>query len=103
MSMWNRRKEEEEAYAPKSVPTPPTTADLTKKEGIPMSSMPARSADPETPRGAALIGKSVVVKGQILSREDLTVDGEVEGTLELPEHRLTVGPNGKLQANVKAR
>jgi len=102
MSMWKRRKEEDEDYAPKLAPAPPTTADLTK-EGIPMSTMPGRSSDPEVPRGGALIGKSVVVKGEILSREDLTVDGEVEGTVELQEHRLTVGPNGKLKANVKAR
>lgn len=102
MSMWKRRKEEDEDYAPKPAPAPPTTADLTK-EGIPMSTMPGRTVDPESHRGGAMIGKSVVVKGQILSREDLTVDGEVEGTVELQEHRLTVGPNGKLQANVKAR
>ena len=50
-----------------------------------------------------MLGKSVMVKGQIFSREDLTIDGEVEGTLELQEHRLTVGPNGKVVASVKAR
>jgi cytoskeletal protein CcmA (bactofilin family) len=50
-----------------------------------------------------VIGKSVIVKGQIYSREDLTIDGEVEGTVELQEHRLTVGPNGKVMASVKAR
>lgn len=50
-----------------------------------------------------MIGKAVVVKGQIISREDLYVDGEVDGTIEMQEHRLTVGPNGKLQAGVKAR
>jgi cytoskeletal protein CcmA (bactofilin family) len=44
-----------------------------------------------------------VVKGQILSREDLTIDGEVEGTVEMQEHRLTIGPNGKVRASVKAR
>jgi cytoskeletal protein CcmA (bactofilin family) len=44
-----------------------------------------------------------MVKGQIHSREDLTIDGEVEGTVELAEHRLTVGPNGRVQASVKAR
>jgi cytoskeletal protein CcmA (bactofilin family) len=44
-----------------------------------------------------------MVKGQIYSREDLIVDGEVEGTIELQEHRLTVGPNGKVQAGIKAR
>ena len=50
-----------------------------------------------------MLGKSVIVKGQIFSREDLTIDGEVEGTVELQEHRLTVGPNGKVRASVKAR
>jgi cytoskeletal protein CcmA (bactofilin family) len=44
-----------------------------------------------------------MVKGQIHSREDLTIDGEVEGTVELTEHRLTVGPNGRVQAGIKAR
>jgi cytoskeletal protein CcmA (bactofilin family) len=44
-----------------------------------------------------------MIKGQIFSREDLTIDGEVEGSVELHEHRLTVGPHGKLQAGVKAR
>ena len=44
-----------------------------------------------------------MIKGQVYGREDLTVDGELEGTLELHEHRLTIGPNGKLQASIKAR
>ena len=43
------------------------------------------------------------MKGQILSREDLTIDGEVEGTIEMQEHRLTIGPNGKVRASVKAK
>jgi cytoskeletal protein CcmA (bactofilin family) len=57
----------------------------------------------DTPRGVAAIGKSVVIKGQIFSREDLYLDGEMEGTVEVPEHRLTIGPHGKLQAGIKAR
>lgn len=68
-----------------------------------MSSLPGRIPVAEPRNEAAAIGKSVVIKGQILSREDLFVDGELEGTIELNEHRLTIGPNGKLQANVKAR
>jgi len=51
----------------------------------------------------AVIGKTVLIKGQVMSREDLTIDGEVEGSVELQENRLTVGPHGKLQAGVKAR
>jgi cytoskeletal protein CcmA (bactofilin family) len=43
------------------------------------------------------------VKGQIFAREDLTIDGEVEGTVECHEHRLTIGPNARVQASLKAR
>jgi cytoskeletal protein CcmA (bactofilin family) len=71
-----------------------------------MSTQPVRPIEPrvETPRGGnAIIGKSVVIKGQIYGREDLTIDGEVDGTVELQEHRLTVGPNGKVMATIKAR
>ena len=68
-----------------------------------MSTAPAASHHVSDSRGPAVIGKSVMIKGQIFSREDLTIDGEVEGSVELHEHRLTVGPHGKLQAGVKAR
>src|SRR6202046_3423044 len=101
--MWNRRKDEEFAIKPASAP--PTSSALAK-EGIPMSTLPGRTNEPhfDTARGgSAVLGKSVIVKGQIFSREDLTIDGEVEGTVELQEHRLTVGPNGKVIASIKAR
>lgn len=68
-----------------------------------MSTMPGRSMEAETQRGVAVIGKSVMIKGQIISREDLTIDGELEGTIEAQEHRLTIGTNGRVQAGVKAR
>ena len=68
-----------------------------------MSTNPAPSHHATESRGPAIIGKSVMIKGQIFSREDLTIDGEIDGSVELHEHRLTVGPNGKLQAGVKAR
>ena len=70
-----------------------------------MSTMSGRATESHMDgvRGTAVLGKSVMVKGQIISREDLTIDGEVEGTVELQEHRLTVGPNGKVQAGIKAR
>jgi len=70
-----------------------------------MSSMPSRPTESVdvSRAGNAVLGKSVSVKGQILSREDLTIDGEVEGTIEMQEHRLTVGLNGRVRASVKAR
>jgi cytoskeletal protein CcmA (bactofilin family) len=105
--MWNRRKEEEQpAPKPAAAQTPAQPAKpQPAKEAIPMSTVPSRPTESfDAPRtGNAVLGKSVMVKGQILSREDLTIDGEVEGTIEMQEHRLTIGPNGKVRASVKAR
>ena len=49
------------------------------------------------------LGKSVVVKGHLLSGEDLTIDGEVEGTIEVLDHRLTIAASGSIRADVDAR
>ena len=57
----------------------------------------------QPPAVKAILGKSVVFKGQIESREDLTIEGEVEGTIEMIGHRLTIAANGEVKANVVAR
>jgi len=49
------------------------------------------------------IGKSVVIKGELNGSEDLTIEGQVEGTIELRDHVLTIGPNGKIKAQVFAK
>lgn len=51
----------------------------------------------------AHIGKSVVIKGELSGSEDLFFDGEVEGTIQLSGNSLTVGPNGRIRANINAR
>lgn len=59
---------------------------------------------PDYARGEmANIGKSVVIKGELSGSEDLYIDGQVEGSIELKGNRLTVGPNGRVKANVNAR
>jgi cytoskeletal protein CcmA (bactofilin family) len=103
--MWKRKDDDYPAQRPA---TPSLGPDTFKETPTTMSNMPTRTPEPayEPPRpagGVAVLGKSVMVKGQIFSREDLTIDGEVEGTVELHEHRLTVGPNGRVAAGVKAR
>jgi cytoskeletal protein CcmA (bactofilin family) len=67
--------------------------------------MPAGRFEPETRGGgsSATIGKAVKIVGQIFSKEDLYVDGDLEGTVEALEHKLTIGPNGTVHAGVKAR
>jgi cytoskeletal protein CcmA (bactofilin family) len=49
------------------------------------------------------IGKSVVIKGELNGSEDLTIEGHVEGKIELRDHVLTIGPNGKIRASVFAK
>ena len=49
------------------------------------------------------IGKSVVIKGELNGSEDLTVEGHVDGQIELKQHVLTIGPNGRIKAEVFAK
>ncbi len=105
---WRTGKEDELPPRPEKPAIPPAPAVEPQRKEITMSS-PSRSFEPEplTPSrsggGSAALGKNVTVKGQIFAREDLTIDGEVEGTVECHEHRLTIGPNARVQAGLKAR
>jgi cytoskeletal protein CcmA (bactofilin family) len=49
------------------------------------------------------IGKSVVIKGELNGSEDLTIEGQVEGTIQLRDHILTIGANGKIKAQIFAK
>jgi hypothetical protein len=60
--------------------------------------VPAQSAGEQ-----ATIGKSLVVKGEVTGSESLYVDGKVEGAINLPGNRVTVGRNGQVAANITAR
>jgi cytoskeletal protein CcmA (bactofilin family) len=54
-------------------------------------------------RDVVNIGKSVVIKGELSGSEDLTIEGQVEGKIELRQNVLTIGPNGKIKAQVFAK
>ena len=62
-----------------------------------------QGTSPEARGPASSIGKSIVLKGELHSQEDLVVNGKVEGKVEMPGRRLTVGRSGDLQAGIKAR
>jgi cytoskeletal protein CcmA (bactofilin family) len=106
--MWSKRREDEVPARPEQrlpvTPTPSPQIEASRRETNTMSS-PNRTFEHESGvrGGAAALGKNVTVKGQIFAREDLTIDGEVEGTVECHEHRLTIGPNARVQAGLKAR
>ncbi len=57
----------------------------------------------EERRLVAWVGKSVVFTGNLTSLEDMTIDGRVEGTIEVRDHDLTIGPDADIQANISAR
>ena len=108
MSSWTSKKEEQPAPRPAAAspapPAPPVAPPMPeiRKETIPVSSTPHRVPDAD-PRNTATIGKAVKVVGQIFTKEDLNVDGDVEGTIESHENKVTIGTTGRVQASVKAR
>ena len=51
----------------------------------------------------ARVGRTLRIKGELVGTEELVIDGEVEGTIELGESRLTIAPQGRVQADVRAR
>ena len=105
--MWNKKRDEEppKSYTPPAPAPAPVAPKYTepKKEATPVSSTPGGRFEPEVRGGSATIGKAVKINGQIYSKEDLYVDGDVEGTVEPMQHKLTIGPNGKVHAAIKAR
>ncbi len=89
--MWKR----EEAAKPVK-PAPATDVAEVRRAG-------ARSAGVGTGRDVVNIGKSVLIKGDLSGSEDLTIEGRVEGKIELRQHVLTIGPNGRIKAQVFAK
>jgi cytoskeletal protein CcmA (bactofilin family) len=75
-------------------------------QGAPVGEPPAaaRAAEPKRQLGDTVnIGKSVVIKGELNGSEDLTIEGQVEGKIELRQNVLTIGPNGKIKAEIFAK
>jgi len=70
---------------------------------VPETVVPAqRTVPPDPAQRGTQIGRSISIIGDIYSEEDLFIDGEVQGKVEVKNSRLTVGPNGKAKSNVKA-
>ena len=69
--------------------------------GIASAGAPRRSpAERPTSRDVVNIGKSVIIKGELSGSENLTIEGQFEGKIELRDNALTVGPNGKIKAEM---
>ncbi len=62
-----------------------------------------RASSPAGTSNQTVFGSSLVLKGDLTGNEDLLVDGQFEGTLNVPEHCVTIGPQGRVKAEVRAR
>ena len=94
--MWKRDETVRPASGQPAAPQPQAPAPAS-----------VQAARPETSnrmeRDIVNIGKSVVIKGELNGSEDLTIEGQVEGTIQLKDHVLTIGPNGRIKAQVFAK
>lgn len=68
-----------------------------------MTGMDEKRQGPDERRLASWIGKSVLIKGDVVSTGDLVIDGQVQGTIELGDHSLTIGPGASVTANLAAK
>ena len=88
--MW--KKNEDEPTYPATGATPSST----------YASPPARSTESRR-TGTAVIGESIRIEGDIHGDEDLLIEGEVEGKVSLDKHSVTIGPSGRIKADVHGR
>jgi cytoskeletal protein CcmA (bactofilin family) len=96
--MWKR----DESVKP--TPPPPVTPAVPAPAPAPAPTAAQHNdARTQIERDKVNIGKSVVIKGELSGSEDLTIEGHCEGRIELRDNVLTIGPNGKIRAEVFAK
>ena len=93
MSLWQKPEQEQERP---TTTTPPT---VTKSQTTPSTTVHTdhRSTQP------ANIGQSVQINGVLAGQEDLIIDGQIDGKILLKDHMLTIGPNGRINAEIHAK
>jgi cytoskeletal protein CcmA (bactofilin family) len=100
--MWKR-----DDSAKPAAPAAPTAPTQTATTSPAVDTAATRSMAADAQRGlertTVNIGKSVVIKGELNGSEDLTIEGQVEGKIELRQNILTIGPNGRIKAQVFAK
>ena len=93
--MWKRDEAVRPASGQPAAPQPPTPTTA--------GASPRPETSQHMEKDIVNIGKSVVIKGELNGSEDLTIEGHVEGTIQLRDHVLTIGPNGRIKAQVFAK
>src|SRR5258706_8786650 len=104
MTMW-KRDDAVKPAPPGGGPAAAGTGQSNQNTYTPPAPDAARTSDAARgmEKGPVNIGKSVVIKGELTGSEDLTIEGHVEGKIELRQNVLTIGPNGRIKAQVFAK
>lgn len=94
---WNKRDDQPNAPepAPGTAPRPVSSA-----PSAPVTSSPNPSPEPRRSGDRATIGASIIIKGDLSGGEDLVIEGRVEGKIDLKQHNVTIGRNGRVKADV---
>ena len=100
--MW-KRDDSAKPAAPAAPTAPTQTATTSPAVDTAANRSMAADAQRGLERTTVNIGKSVVIKGELNGSEDLTIEGQVEGKIELRQNILTIGPNGRIKAQVFAK
>ncbi len=93
--MWRKVDEPKAHPVPEISTGPKISTDVT--------SSPQAASTPLSSHSVACISQGIRIKGDITGREDLFVDGEIEGSIQVAEGTVTVGPNGRVQGQTEAR
>jgi cytoskeletal protein CcmA (bactofilin family) len=106
--MWKARPEDNRPMSNSPQPSQPSQPSATppaaaSAPGVMIPPKEAPKPVVEARADVGHIGKSVVLRGELTGNEDLYLDGEIEGTINLRDHKLVIGPNGKIKANITAR
>ncbi len=104
--MWKPNQPGNTPAAPepqRPTPTTPTSSFETSTAASPVRPAASTAAAVAPAGEQATIGKSLIVKGEVSGSESLYIDGKVEGAINLPGNRVTIGRNGQVAANIMAR
>jgi cytoskeletal protein CcmA (bactofilin family) len=101
--MWWEKEKKEPANIPRVQPAAPPYSQISKVETVMPESNRRESSASASAQMQAIIGRSIILKGELSANEDLLIEGQFEGTVNLQDHCLTIGSNGKVKAEVQAR
>jgi cytoskeletal protein CcmA (bactofilin family) len=101
--MWWEKEKKSQPGVPSVQPAVPVSSVNSKVENRMPESIRRDSSVSSQGQVQATIGRSIVLKGELSANEDLLIEGQFDGTVNLQDHCLTVGANGRVTAEIQAR